>query len=303
MRRRLFAAPLVCLAVLAGCGDESTTNDSTVATPASDCPAATEGTVAAVSFPDGKPEVEAPAEQPTKLVITDLIEGTGDAAKVGDVVTVNYVGVRSADGTEFDNSYDRGATFPVTLGTGGVIAGWDEGLIGIRSGGRRRLDIPTELAYGDSPRGDIIQPGDALTFVIDAVSIVAGPPLADPATAPVVDVPESVGAAQATTTDLVEGDPCRVAMLGQTAYAQVIVYRGDTGAEIQSSWTTGQPIQFLLDDTTIAGLVDGIVGMGVGGRRLLILPAAQSFGPEVRTQMGLDEGTDVVLVVDLVQLD
>ena len=140
----------------------------------------------------GKPVVSLPAELPTELVVTDLIEGTGEPAKTGDTVTVNYVGVRSEDGTEFDNSYDRGQPYPVTLGEGGVIQGWDEGLIGVKAGGRRQLDIPAALAYGESGSGDIIQPGDALSFVIDVVSIDAHsrrwrrwptPPTAPPPTA------------------------------------------------------------------------------------------------------------------------
>lgn len=118
----------------------------------------------------GKPSVLVPLELPTELVITDIEEGTGEGAENGDVVEVNYVGVRSADGVEFDNSYDRGATFPVTLGAGGVIAGWDQGLVGVKEGGVRQLDIPADLAYGDADRGTI-RPGDALSFVVEVVSI------------------------------------------------------------------------------------------------------------------------------------
>ena len=118
-----------------------------------------------------KPDVEIPAEAPTDLVITVLSPGEGPAAEDGDTVLVDYVGVRTEDGTEFDNSYDRGQQFPVTLGAGGVIAGWDEGLVGAQAGSQIQLDIPTELAYGDNPNGAIIQPGDALTFVIDVRSV------------------------------------------------------------------------------------------------------------------------------------
>ena len=118
----------------------------------------------------GKPSVVLPTEVPTELVVTDVREGDGDAAEVGDTVLVHYVGIRSVDGVEFDNSYDRGTPFPVVLGSGGVIEGWDQGLVGVQTGGRRQLDIPAELAYGDQDRGTI-RPGDALTFVIDIVSI------------------------------------------------------------------------------------------------------------------------------------
>lgn len=117
-----------------------------------------------------KPEVVIPAELPTELVITDIVEGTGEGAQNGDTVLVHYVGVRSEDGVEFDNSYDRGSPFPVVLGSGGVIQGWEQGLIGVKAGGQRQLDIPSELAYGDADRGTI-RPGDALTFVIDVVSV------------------------------------------------------------------------------------------------------------------------------------
>ena len=118
----------------------------------------------------GKPEVHLPAESPTELVVTDLVEGTGATVEAGDSITVDYVGVLSADGTEFDNSYDRGQPFAVTIGVGQVIPGWDQGLIGVKEGGRRQLDIPAALAYGDAGAGNgVIPPGAALTFVIDVL--------------------------------------------------------------------------------------------------------------------------------------
>ena len=118
-----------------------------------------------------KPDVEIPAELPTELVVTVLTPGEGPEAAVGDTVTVHYVGVRSEDGTEFDNSYDRGATFPVTLGVTSVIQGWQDGLLGAQAGSQIQLDIPADLAYGDTGSGDIIQPGDAITFVIDVIDV------------------------------------------------------------------------------------------------------------------------------------
>lgn len=121
-----------------------------------------------------KPEVELPAESPTELQITTLVEGEGPEAAVGDTVTVHYVGVLSDDGTEFDNSYDGGSPYPVVLGSGGVIEGWEEGLLGAQAGERRQLDIPAELAYGDTGSGSIIEPGDALTFVIDVMDVTSG---------------------------------------------------------------------------------------------------------------------------------
>ena len=313
MRRRLLpAASIVCLALLAGCGDDETPSDATTATTgstgstssecASDSTADTtsatspEDAAPEASFPEGKPTVEIPAELPTELVVTDLIDGAGEAAETGDTVTVNYVGVLSADGTEFDNSYDRGSTFPVVLGAGRVIPGWDEGLIGIKVGGRRQLDIPAELAYGDAGSGDTIKPGDAISFIVDAISIDKAVP------APEIDVPESVGATELGVTDLVEGEHCELAAEGDTVTVQLIAYRGDTGEELQSTWTTGGAIQIPLAEGTIPGLVDGVVGMGVGGRRQLILPPELGFGADGNVEQGLDATTDLILVVDLVAI-
>lgn len=121
----------------------------------------------------GKPSVSLPEEMPTELVITDITEGEGDPAENGDVIEVNYVGVRSVNGEEFDNSYDGGEPFSFTLGAGGVIDGWDQGLVGVKVGGVRQLDIPADLAYGDQDRG-VIQPGDDLSFVVEVVSITPG---------------------------------------------------------------------------------------------------------------------------------
>lgn len=118
-----------------------------------------------------KPEVKFPGTNPTELLVTPLTEGTGDAAKAGDTVTLHYVGVLSTDGTEFDNSYDRGEPFSFTIGSGQVIEGWDTGMVGVKAGGQYQLDIPSALAYGDQDRGDIIKAGAGLTFVVDIISI------------------------------------------------------------------------------------------------------------------------------------
>jgi cyclophilin family peptidyl-prolyl cis-trans isomerase/FKBP-type peptidyl-prolyl cis-trans isomerase len=140
----------------------------------------------------GKPAVELPAELPVGLVVTELIEGTGDAAENGDTVELFYVGVLSADGTEFDNNYDSGLPFPLTLGSSGVIPGFEQGLLGARLGSRIQMDIPAGLAYGDQGAGDIIKPGDAITFVVDVTAVtkpvpVTAPPMADPSECPATD--------------------------------------------------------------------------------------------------------------------
>lgn len=121
----------------------------------------------------GKPSVLVPETVPTELVVTEVSPGEGEPAKAGDLIEVNYVGVRSVDGVEFDSSWNRGSTFSFQLGEGQVIQGWDEGLVGATAGSLVQLDIPAELAYGDADRG-VIRPGDALSFVVEVVSITPG---------------------------------------------------------------------------------------------------------------------------------
>jgi peptidylprolyl isomerase len=118
-----------------------------------------------------KPDVEVPdCAEPNALVVNELEEGTGKAAKAGDEVTVQYVGVGFDSGEEFDASWGREPfTFP--LGSGGVIAGWDQGVEGMKVGGRRELVIPPDLAYGPAGSPPAIGPNETLVFVIDLLKV------------------------------------------------------------------------------------------------------------------------------------
>jgi FKBP-type peptidyl-prolyl cis-trans isomerase len=113
-----------------------------------------------------KPTVTAGGTDPvTALKSTTLIAGTGPAVKSGQTISVNYVGVKYATGEEFDSSWSRNAPASFPIGTGNVIKGWDQGLVGVTVGSRVQLDIPADLAYGENPTGG--QPGGALRFVVD----------------------------------------------------------------------------------------------------------------------------------------
>ena len=119
-----------------------------------------------------KPEVDFPGgEPPADLQITDIKAGDGEVAKAGDTVQVHYVGVAYSTGEEFDSSYDRGDPLEFQLGAGRVIAGWDQGVQGMRVGGRRQLVIPPHLAYGDRGAGGVIAPGATLVFVVDLLGV------------------------------------------------------------------------------------------------------------------------------------
>jgi peptidylprolyl isomerase len=120
-----------------------------------------------------KPEVEIPAGRDPSYVleIEDVVVGEGDEAAAGHLVEVHYVGVAWSDGNQFDASWDRGDTFKFGLGKGQVIQGWDEGVVGMKVGGRRRITIPPMLGYGKRGAGGVIGPDETLVFVVDLVSI------------------------------------------------------------------------------------------------------------------------------------
>jgi peptidylprolyl isomerase len=115
-----------------------------------------------------KPEVTVPdGPVPAELVIEDLTVGDGDVVQSGQQVSVHYVGVAWSTGAQFDASWDRGEPFEFGLGAGDVIQGWDQGVAGMRTGGRRRLTIPAHLGYGSHGAGGIIKGGETLVFVVD----------------------------------------------------------------------------------------------------------------------------------------
>jgi peptidylprolyl isomerase len=119
-----------------------------------------------------KPEVDFPGgEPPAELQIEDITEGDGAQAKAGDTVAVHYVGVAWSTGEEFDSSWNRGQPLRFPLGAGRVIQGWDQGVQGMKVGGRRRLTIPPHLGYGDHGAGGVIKPGETLIFVCDLVAV------------------------------------------------------------------------------------------------------------------------------------
>ena len=119
-----------------------------------------------------KPEVSVPAgDPPTALQKTDLIVGDGTEAAAGKKVTVHYVGVSFSNQKQFDASWDSGRPFSFVLGQGGVIRGWDEGVPGMKVGGRRQLVIPPDLAYGAQGFPPVIAPNETLVFVVDLLSV------------------------------------------------------------------------------------------------------------------------------------
>jgi peptidylprolyl isomerase len=169
--KALFLTIALCAGLaFAGCGggDDSSTesSESTSAT-------STESTASAEpSAEKTKPKVTVPSgAPPKKLEIKELEKGSGATAKAGDEVTVQYVGVGYDSEEEFDSSWSRNEPFTFGLGAGMVIPGWDQGVEGMKVGGRRELVIPPNLAYGSAGSPPVIGPNETLIFVIDLLAV------------------------------------------------------------------------------------------------------------------------------------
>ena len=160
--------------------NKSDAADTTVVGPTSTVAASTSAEPATTAAPETtlpkaisvKPVPSIPTgPPPAKLTTTDLVVGTGPAVTAGSNVVVNYVGASWSTKEEFDSSWGR-APFPVeNVGEAGVIAGWNEGLIGMKEGGRRQLVIPPDKGYGDTGQGAKIKPGETLVFIVDAIKV------------------------------------------------------------------------------------------------------------------------------------
>mgnify|MGYP000662637405 CR=1 FL=1 len=163
VRTVVVALALVTAACASETGEEPTvpdTPDTTATGPQQ--PDAT--AILDAAYPDRQ-------QPPTVLEVTDVVEGSGAAATAGRQVVVHYWGLRWSDGGTFDASWTRGEPFTFALGAGRVIAGWEQGVEGMRVGGRRLLVIPPALAYGDRGAGDVIGPGETLVFVVDLLDV------------------------------------------------------------------------------------------------------------------------------------
>ena len=178
MKTRSRLLPVLAAAALAlsACSDDG---EDTVAAPTPevqescpDAPVTSDPPEGASSDLDTKPEIAvADDAPPVELVVSDIVVGDGKLACSGELVSMRYVGVTYADGQQFDASWDRGEPFDFQLGGGQVIGGWDQGIVGMRQGGRRQLIIPADLAYGAEGRPPAIPPSATLVFVVDLIGV------------------------------------------------------------------------------------------------------------------------------------
>lgn len=311
LRRRPRTSLLLSTTVAAGAlvlnacgGDDQSVDDANVTdvelTPASEGSADEPADAPADEPSDGasdRPDVTPPTDLPSELVITDIIDGTGPVVQAGDTVWVDYTGIRSEDGVEFDNSYDRGEPFRFTVGQGSVIDGWDQGLIGASAGTQRRLDIPAELAYGDQSPGGVIRAGDALTFVIEVRAVVGSSTAAD---APEVALTPAETVTELVVDDAVVGDGAALA-IGDTAIVHLRMARADNLVQLIDTWGDNNALLIeMVDGFTVPGLFEGLQGMNVGGVRVLTIPAELAFGSDGAPSVGLPADTPVTIIAQLV---
>jgi peptidylprolyl isomerase len=207
------------------------------------------------------------------LQYIEIEEGSGPTPQEGDIVSVHYVGTLE-DGTEFDSSHNRGKPIQFSLGRGMVIPGWEEGIALMKEGGKAKLIIPPELAYGASGAGGVIPPNATLTFEVELVSVQPGAP----------DAPTEVDEADYVTTDtglkyydLEVGD----GPVPETGQQVTVHYTGwlVDGTQFDSSLDRGQPFAFVLGaGRVIRGWDEGVASMNVGGRRQLVIPPELAYG-------------------------
>ena len=260
-------APLLLLALIMGLGacssDSSTLASETVPTTVDEPAEST--TTALEPSEGGKPAVVIPdGPAPVELEIDDLIEGDGKAAAAGDYLVMHYVGVRHSDGGQFDASWDRGDTFSFILGSGQVIQGWDQGIAGMKAGGRRQLSIPADLAYGDQARGEDIPANSALVFVVDLVAVATPPDIEN--------APEPVTELEVVVLEDGDGAVIEAGTIVELHYRAILQTNGEVFA---SSWETGQPAAFEVaadPSQSIPAWDEGLVGRRVGDTIRMVIP-------------------------------
>ena len=289
-----FVLPFVVMLIVSACGGAAQPEASSSEPTATEAPATP--TEAPTPEPTPVPATEAPVEEveaeidPLSEIAEEDInttesglqyvmveEGSGVSPETGSIVSVHYTGTLE-DGTKFDSSYDRGEPIQFPLGTGRVIPGWDEGIGLLKEGGKAKLIIPSDLAYGEQGAGGgAIPPNATLIFDVELVSVLPPPP-------PPPEAPTEVDAADYTETDsglkyydFEEGS----GESPQTGQQVQVHYTGwlEDGTMFDSSLSRGQPFVFPIGmGRVIPGWDEGVATMKVGGKRQLVIPADLGYG-------------------------
>ena len=236
------------------------------------------------------PEGPADVAPVTELAVEELTEGDGCVADLNRYLTLDIAGYR-ADGSEFSTTWGQERPITARLSAGRLLPGIEQGIYGMEAGGRRQLTVPAELAYGSEGHADQeIGPDETVTFIVDLVGVTETPhycmppqPLPTPPDV-VAGKPEAVdlpvlAVTELVTTDLVdgEGEPLAAGDSARLNYLGVSCFHG---AQFDSSWDSGMPLDVVVGQGTIEGFGQGLVGMKVGGRRQVDIPADLAYGPQ-----------------------
>ncbi|MCX4510107.1 FKBP-type peptidyl-prolyl cis-trans isomerase [Streptomyces sp. NBC_01619] len=285
----LLVVPLLLLST-AACGDDK---GSDSASTSNGLPAITAGQ----KFGEKPTLAKGEGKPPKDLKVEVISEGKGQTLKKGDQAQVNYLGQLWDGDKPFDNSFDRGEPFPVTIGGGGVIEGWQKALDGQKVGSRLEVSIPPALGYGATGQGDI-PPNATLVFVMDIVKGTTLPTTAKgtdvaqdnldlpkigtntDGKAPSITVPQKPAPTKLVSNYVIEGSGPAV-KAGDTVAVQYKGVLWKDGKEFDSSYSKGAPVTFPLA-SVIPGWSKGLEGKKVGSRVLLVVPPDMAYGDQAR---------------------
>lgn len=247
---------------------------------------------------DGGGKVGEEVTTPSGLKYVDLVLGTGESPELGQTVVVNYTGTLE-DGTKFDSSLDRGAPGEFTLGE--LIDGFDEGVATMKVGGKRKLIIPSDLAYGPSGAGDgAIPPNATLIFDIELLEIRAAatpPPEVAPKTPPALTGEEIATASGLKYIEIVEGTGVSPTT-GQVITVHYTGWNQGDGSKFDSSLDRGKPADFTLGEL-IDGFNEGVITMKIGGMRRLIIPPELGYGVQGGAQGAIPPNSTLIFDIEL----
>jgi peptidylprolyl isomerase len=302
----LLVVPLLLLST-AACGSDDKGSDS--ASMKNGLPAITAGE----KFGEKPTLAKGEGDPPKELKVNVISEGDGPVTKKGDALQVNYLGQAWDSTTPFDNSFDRGQPFDLTLGAGQVIKGWDQGLEGQKVGSRIEIGIPPELGYGAQGQGDI-KPNATLVFVVDILKAVTipksatGTPVAQDdkdlpkvgtntdGKAPSLTVPKTDPPTKLVSNYVLEANGEAVKAT-DTVVVNYVAALWKDGKVFDSTYTTGKPANFPLEQLTLKGLKNGLVGKKIGSRVLIVAPPSEAFGNEEK--QGIPKNSTLVFAVDI----
>ncbi|MFE7586142.1 FKBP-type peptidyl-prolyl cis-trans isomerase [Streptomyces gardneri] len=303
----LLVVPLLLLST-AACGSDDKGSDS--ASMKNGLPAITAGE----KFGEKPTLSKGVGDPPKELKVNVISEGDGPVTKKGDALQVNYLGQAWDSTTPFDNSFDRGQPFDLTLGAGGVIKGWDQGLEGQKVGSRIEIGIPPELGYGEAGSPPSIKPNATLVFVVDILKSVTIPKSATGTVvpqedeklpkvgtntdgkAPTLTVPK-VAAPTKLVSNYVLESKGEVVKETDTVVVNYVAALWKDGKVFDSTYTTGKPANFPLAQLTLEGLKKGLVGKKVGSRVLIVAPPSEAFGDQEK--QGIPKNSTLVFAVDI----